>query len=66
VIRLTPTKLVAGLKTLGINNVRIDRSIARGFNYYTGTIFEIFDISGENNRAMLGGSRYDNLTSMFS
>ncbi|MBY0537972.1 histidine--tRNA ligase [Patescibacteria group bacterium] len=58
-------KVVDGLKELGITNVKIDRSIARGFNYYTGTIFEIFDVSGENNRAMLGGGRYDNLTEMF-
>ena len=58
--------VVESLKELGISNVKIDRSIARGFNYYTGTIFEIFDVSGENNRAMLGGGRYDNLAGMFS
>ncbi len=58
-------KVVGGLKELGITNVKIDRSIARGFNYYTGTIFEVYDVSGENNRAMLGGGRYDNLTEMF-
>lgn len=54
-----------GLAELGITNVAIDRSLARGFDYYTGTIFEIFDTSNENNRAMLGGGRYDNLTGMF-
>jgi histidyl-tRNA synthetase len=59
-------QVVTGLRELGITNVKIDRSIARGFNYYTGTIFEIFDVSGENNRSMLGGGRYDNLTGMFS
>ncbi len=58
-------QVVVGLRELGITNVKIDRSIARGFNYYTGTIFEIFDVSGENNRSMLGGGRYDNLTEMF-
>lgn len=62
----SPIKLViAGLNDLGITNVVFDKTIARGFNYYTGTVFEIFDISGENNRAMLGGGRYDNLTGMF-
>lgn len=55
-----------GLKDLGITNVTFDASLARGFNYYTGTVFEIFDKSGENNRALLGGGRYDNLTEMFS
>jgi histidyl-tRNA synthetase len=59
------TDVVIGLAELGITNVVFDKSLARGFDYYTGTIFEIFDISGENNRAMLGGGRYDNLTGMF-
>ncbi len=53
------------LKKLGILNVQIDRTIARGFDYYTGTIFEIFDTSAENNRSLIGGGRYDNLTEMF-
>lgn len=59
------TDIVAGLSELGITNVIFDKSLARGFDYYTGTVFEIFDISGENNRAMLGGGRYDNLTGLF-
>lgn len=59
-------EVLRGLKALGINNVKIDRTLARGFDYYTGTIFEVFDVSGENTRSMLGGGRYDNLTSMFS
>lgn len=57
--------VVAGLKELGITNVKLDRSLARGFDYYTGTIFEFKDTSGENNRSLLGGGRYDNLTEMF-
>ncbi len=62
---LDTNQVVDGLKALGIENVKIDRSIARGFNYYTGTIFEVFDTSGENRRSILGGGRYDNLTEMF-
>jgi histidyl-tRNA synthetase len=58
-------KVLEGLKVLGIKNVVVDRSLARGFDYYTGTIFELFDVSGENNRSMLGGGRYDNLTALF-
>lgn len=58
--------VVSALKELGIDNVTVDRSIARGFDYYTGTIFEFFDTSGENNRSLLGGGRYDNLTGLFS
>ncbi len=41
-------------------------STVRGFNYYTGTIFEIFDTDPKNNRSLIGGGRYDNLTSIFS
>jgi histidyl-tRNA synthetase len=58
-------EVLEGLRELGIQNVRIDRSLSRGFDYYTGTIFEIFDTSGENNRSLLGGGRYDNLTALF-
>jgi histidyl-tRNA synthetase len=57
--------VLEGLHELGITNSTVNRTIARGFNYYTGTVFEIVDTSGENNRAMLGGGRYDNLTGMF-
>ncbi len=63
---VSENEIIKGLSELGITNAHIDRTLARGFDYYTGTIFEIFDISGENNRSMLGGGRYDNLTSMFS
>jgi histidyl-tRNA synthetase len=58
-------EVIEGLRLLGIGNARIDRSLSRGFDYYTGTIFEIFDTSGENNRSLLGGGRYDNLTALF-
>lgn len=59
-------QVVTGLRELGINNVRLDRTLARGFDYYTGTVFEVFDTSPENNRALCGGGRYDNLTAMFT
>ena len=59
------TDVVIGLAELGITNVVFNKSLARGFDYYTGTIFEFKDVSGENNRALLGGGRYDNLTAMF-
>jgi histidyl-tRNA synthetase len=58
--------LIIGLKSLGITNVHFDASIARGFDYYTSTVFEIFDTSPENNRSLIGGGRYDNLTGLFS
>jgi len=57
--------ILDGLVALGITNAVYDPSIVRGFNYYTGTVFEMFDTSTENNRALLGGGRYDDLTGMF-
>lgn len=57
-------KMVA-LQKLGVNNVTYDESIVRGFTYYTGTIFEIFDTSPDNRRSLLGGGRYDNLAGLF-
>ncbi len=59
------TDVVIGLSELGITNVVFNKSLARGFDYYTGTIFEIKDTSGEHNRSLLGGGRYDNLTGLF-
>ena len=60
------TDIVIGLAELGITNVVFNRSLARGFDYYTGTVFEFKDTAPDNNRSLLGGGRYDNLTSMFS
>lgn len=46
--------------------LKLDSTIMRGLDYYTGTVFELFDITPENNRAMCGGGRYDDLISLFS
>jgi histidyl-tRNA synthetase len=37
----------------------------RGFMYYTGIVLEVYDLHPENNRALFGGGRYDNLVGMF-
>ena len=37
----------------------------RGFDYYTGIVFEVFDTNPDNNRSMLGGGRYDGLVGLF-
>lgn len=57
--------VVQGLRELGITNVVVDRSLARGFDYYTGTIFEVKDTSTEGLKTLAGGGRYDNLTELF-
>ena len=36
-------------------------NIVRGLLYYTGTVFEAYEMSGSLKRAILGGGRYDNL-----
>ncbi len=53
------------LEKYGIPNVEIDATITRGFDYYTGMIFEIFDTSTENARSLFGGGRYDGLVELF-
>lgn len=48
-------------RDLGISEyLAFEPTIIRGLDYYTGTVFEARDSSGEY-RAILGGGRYDNL-----
>ena len=55
-------RLFAALEALGAREyVEFDPNIMRGLLYYTGTVFEAFDVSGSVRRAILGGGRYDNL-----
>ena len=51
------------LEALGVREyVRYDPNTIRGLLYYTSTVFEAFELSGEIKRALdLGGGRYDNL-----
>jgi histidyl-tRNA synthetase len=57
--------LLEKLKESGISNAEFDPKIARGFDYYTGIVFEVFDTNPENKRSLFGGGRYDNLLEMF-
>jgi histidyl-tRNA synthetase len=58
-------KMIREFSDAGINNLVWDPSIVRGFAYYTGMVFEVFDTHPDNSRALFGGGRYDNLTQMF-
>lgn len=49
----------------GITNIEFTPTLMRGFDYYTGLIFEIFDTHEDNNRSLFGGGRYDNLLELF-
>lgn len=59
------TQVLDFLKQKKITNVEFDVTLMRGLDYYTGTVFEFFDNSPENNRALFGGGRYDGLVGLF-
>jgi histidyl-tRNA synthetase len=58
-------QVIAGLEKLGITNARFDQTLMRGFDYYTGIVFEVFDLDPVNRRSVFGGGRYDDLLSLF-
>ncbi|KAL5254385.1 hypothetical protein ACHWQZ_G013985 [Mnemiopsis leidyi] len=52
-----------------LDKVSFDLSLARGLDYYTGTIYEAVlapDAKGENVGSVAGGGRYDELVGMFA
>ncbi len=55
-------ELLDGLK---LDNAIYCPEVMRGFDYYTGIVFEVFDNDPDNNRAMMGGGRYDGLVGLF-
>lgn len=57
-------EVLGRLKRAGVHAV-FEGSLMRGFDYYTGVVFEVFDTNPENNRSMLGGGRYDGLVGLF-
>lgn len=50
---------------LTTSNIELDITLARGLNYYTGTIFEVQANEGTLKSSIGGGGRYDDLTGMF-
>ncbi len=46
-------------------HAEVDLSIARGLDYYTGTIYETFVVGREDFGSVMSGGRYDTLLSMF-
>jgi histidyl-tRNA synthetase len=41
--------------------IEYNPGVIRGLDYYTGIVFEAFDLSGDVPRAIMGGGRYNNL-----
>ena len=57
--------VVSGTEALGLDaQLDLDVSLARGLNYYTGTIIEVKALDTEMG-SISGGGRYDNLTGVF-
>lgn len=54
------------LRSRGVSNLVFSPTLVRGFDYYTGMVFEVFDSNKENPRSLFGGGRYDNLVGAFS
>lgn len=55
-------RFFAAIEALGLQEyVRFDPKIVRGLAYYTGTVFEAWEVGGDIRRSILGGGRYDNL-----
>lgn len=63
--RETLEALMSAWSARGITNVVFDPTVVRGFLYYTGLVFEVFDTNPENPRALMGGGRYDELVGLF-
>ena len=56
--------IVKSCNVLGINNIKINLSLARGLDYYTGSIFEVV-LNNNSMGSIVGGGRYDDLTKVF-
>ncbi|HRK34687.1 MAG TPA: ATP phosphoribosyltransferase regulatory subunit, partial [Candidatus Hydrogenedentes bacterium] len=59
------TYVVESLRALGITGISADMSIARGFDYYTGTVYEGRLTEFPKLGAVFSGGRYDNLAGSY-
>ncbi|MFM7148252.1 MAG: histidine--tRNA ligase, partial [Gemmataceae bacterium] len=61
-------ELVNVVTTAGLpeERLRLDLSICRGLDYYTGTIFETFLLDKEDIGSICSGGRYDNLAGLYT
>lgn len=57
------TRFFSVIDALGLRQFfEFEPAIVRGLLYYTGTVFEAWEVGGDIKRSILGGGRYDNLT----
>ena len=61
-------EVLEGVQAAGVaeGRVRLDLSIARGLDYYTGTVFETFLDELEDIGSCCSGGRYDDLASLYT
>jgi histidyl-tRNA synthetase len=59
-------QVIESLGQLGFSDwVKFQPNIIRGFDYYDGIVFEVFDNHPDNSRALFGGGRYNGLAGIF-
>lgn len=60
------TTLFSQLSSMGLDQfLKYDPTIVRGLDYYTGIVFEGYDLNPENPRAICGGGSYAGLIQLF-
>jgi histidyl-tRNA synthetase len=60
------TNIMKSLESLGYSSeIEFSGDLIRGFDYYDGIIFEMFDNNPDNPRALFGGWRYNGLAKIF-
>jgi len=59
------SNLSSYLKELDLDCASFDATLARGQNYYTGNVFEVYDKEGRVKGSIAGGGRYDNMIGNF-
>jgi histidyl-tRNA synthetase len=61
-------ELLATVQTAGLapENVKLDLAIARGLDYYTGTVYETFLSALPGIGSVCSGGRYDNLAGLYT
>lgn len=58
--------ILSQLEKLGYaDDIEFSGNLIRGFDYYDGIIFEMFDNNPDNPRALFGGGRYNGLADIF-
>ena len=57
--------LIEFCEMMGVKNLEIDLSLARGLEYYTGPVFEVYLKDSKITSSVAGGGRYDKMIGMY-